>query len=156
MKTLLILLLPLLVGCSINQQPSFNTKNDTHKRVVITEEILEQPSGNIIRKKTTETVETDKSSSLPVYQEVPEPTFFQKVRTFVLKYSLILGIIAFLCPSLAVLILRILYNRSRYALKQVVRGVEEFKNDKENNHIHHHLSKSLDEGSKSIIKKLKE
>jgi len=138
-------------GCISQFQRPLPTIKLNYKEI-ITEKTL-SPSGNIITEKSYS--KEDLSSSTPTIP--PPPTLWQKIKSFIWTYSLIFGIILFLCPSVGVIILKIILNRTRSAFTQVVGGVQDFmdKDNVGNDDLKNALSKKMDRASKEIVKRLK-
>jgi hypothetical protein len=167
----------LLSGCSmLSPKPSPQTKNNLketykekttffpqpqlpHREIVIPSSnvVLPPLEGGITIVERSYTKE-DLSQSSPIFAPAPpEPTFWQKIKSFVLKYSIILGIICFLFPSVGMFIVTFIYKRTRNALSQVVEGIDNFKEEgpEGNKELLNNLSKAMDKSAKKLVKRLK-
>jgi hypothetical protein len=167
----------------LSQKPSPQTKTNLNQTIkesvtpsgglMVKETIIESytPSGNILHKEmiketsmasgniiNKETTINDQSQTTPIFAPLPpEPTLWQKIKSFVLKYSIILGIICFLFPSVGLFIVTFIYKRTRSAMSQIVEGIENFKEEEPHNKkdLLNNLSKAMDKSAKKLVKKLK-
>jgi len=159
---LLVFMLFLLSGCSITSpkpspQTKTNLKETYQEKTVTTPSVPSSNTSTIVTERSYS--KEDLSQTTPIFAPQPEPpTFFQRVRNFVIKYSLILGIICFLFPSVAVMILTFILKRTRTAMGQVISGVQDFLDKDDvpiNRELKTSLSKKMDVYAKKLVKKLK-
>jgi hypothetical protein len=151
----------IISGCTILSPKPFpsiktNIKETYSEKTVSTPSV---PSSNTITIVTEKSyTKEDLSQSSPIFVPQPEPpTFFQRVRNFIIKYSLILGVICFLFPSVGLFIVTFIYKRTRNALSHIVEGIENFKEEgpEGNKELLNNLSKSMDKYSKKLVKRIK-
>ncbi|MEB3147474.1 MAG: hypothetical protein VKL60_00425 [Sphaerospermopsis sp.] len=116
---------------------------------------LPQLQDSITIREITHTV-NDQSQTNPIFApQPPEPSFFQKIKNFIIKYSIILGIICFLFPSVGVFIVGFLWRRTRTAMSQLVGGIQEHLDSTDDKVLKNTLSKKMDGFAKKLVKKLK-